>query len=67
MYVAKKFISSKPKKLTQKSHDMTSPTFSKLTRTFNLYQRTKTETKAVLWQPIKSIPVTSRALNRKEM
>ena len=66
MSVAKTFSSSKPKKLT-KSHDMTRPTFSKLTRTFNLCQWTQTKTKVVLWQPIKLIPVISRGLNRKKM
>ena len=59
--VAKKISSSK----LQKSHDMTRPTFPKLTASFNLFQWTQTKTKIALWQPIKLIYVISRGLNKK--
>ena len=55
-----------PQKFT-KSLDMNSPTFSKLTGTFNLCQCTQTKTKVVLWQVFKLITVISRGLNVKEM
>ena len=66
MSVAKNSAALKPQNLT-KSRDMTCPTFSKLTGTFNLCKWTQTKTNVTLWQPIKLTPVIRRWLNWKEM